>query len=333
MKTEQHILACIDGSEVTESVCDYAAWYASRLNLPVALLNVIDVPASSRRDLSGAIGMDSRQVLLAELSKIDCHYSRKENLFFPYLEKAGVTAPPKVMWAVDDEIRALIKQSRAAVDADKPEEFQQLFPMIMEKMQSMIMKEDEILRPLLLKNLTDADWQVIAGESDQIGFAFAQDVEGASPSDAKAYARQDDTLPQTGGDGAIQLPSGFFEKNELTALLNTLPCDISFVGADDTVHFFSEQKNRIFPRTRTVIGRQVSDCHPPKSVDQVELLIKAFKAGEKDSENYWIQRGGKFILIRYYAVRDVDGTYLGTLECTEDISELRSLEGDKTLMS
>ncbi|NLA53138.1 MAG: DUF438 domain-containing protein, partial [Clostridiales bacterium] len=253
---------------------------------------------------------------LEELAKIARHYSRKENLFFPYLEKAGVTAPPKVMWAVDDEIRALIKQGIVAVGAGNTGEFQQIFPVQMEKLQSMIMKEDEILRPLLIKNLTDEDWRVIAGESDQIGFAFAKDVEGASPSDAKAYAKQDEAAQHAGGDGDIRLPSGFFKKNELTALLNTLPSDISFVGADDTVHFFSEQKNRIFPRTRTVIGRQVSDCHPPKSVDQVEQLISAFKAGEKDNETYWIQRGDLFILIRYYAVRDEDGTYLGTLECT-----------------
>lgn len=270
---------------------------------------------------------------LEKLWGLDRHYSRKENLFFPYLEKAGVTAPPKVMWAVDDEIRDLIKQSRAALDADNASDLQLLFPLMIEKIQAMITKEDEILKPLLLKNLKDEDWRVIAGESEQIGFAFAKDVEGASPSDAKAFAKKEEAIPAAApGKAAIQLPSGYFEKNELTALLNVLPCDISFVGADDTVHFFSEQKNRIFPRTRTVIGRQVSDCHPPKSVGQVEKLMEAFKSGEKDSETYWIQRGGKFILIRYYAVRDRDGSYLGTLECTEEISQLRKLEGDKTLM-
>ncbi|NLC32002.1 MAG: DUF438 domain-containing protein [Clostridiales bacterium] len=286
-------------------------------------------------DFMKSPGQEKERMLadLAQLAKIDRHYSRKENLFFPYLEKAGVTAPPKVMWAVDDEIRALIKQGRAEVEAGNTAAFQQLFPVLMEKLQSMIMKEDEILRPLLIKHLTDEDWRVIAGESDQIGFAFAKDVEGASPSDAKAYAKLEETAEPTGGESAIRLPSGFFEKNELTALLNTLPSDISYVGADDTVHFFSEQKNRIFPRTRTVIGRQVSDCHPPKSVDQVEKLMSAFKAGEKDNETYWIQRGDLFILIRYYAVRDTDGTYLGTLECTEEISGLRALEGNKTLMS
>ncbi len=87
------------------------------------------------------------------------------------------------------------------------------------------------------------------------------------------------------------------------------------------------------PRTRTIIGRQVADCHPPKSLEAVEALVEAFKAGTKDSESYWIQRGPAFVLIRYYAVRDPEGKYLGVLECTEEISELRALEGQKTLMS
>lgn len=116
-------------------------------------------------------------------------------------------------------------------------------------------------------------------------------------------------------------------------MLNVLPCDVTFVGADDKVHFFSEQEKRVFPRTRTIIGRDVTDCHPPKSLAQVQALVEAFKAGTKDSETYWIQRGPAFVLIRYYAVRSPEGEYLGVLECTEEISGLRALEGQKTLMS
>lgn len=272
-------------------------------------------------------------VALRELYKVDRHYSRKENLFFPYLEKAGVTAPPKVMWGVDDEIRALIKQTTAAVEADKPQEAAQSFPQMIEKLLSMIMKENDILSPLLMQNMQEEDWLVVAAESDQIGFAFASGIEGASLSDARAYAKTGSAAPQPRGDAPIQLPSGFFSIEELTSLLNVLPCDVTFVGADDKVHFFSEQEKRVFPRTRTIIGRQVADCHPPKSLNQVEALIAAFKSGTKDSETYWIQRGGAFVLIRYYAVRDPQGKYLGTLECTEEISGLRALEGDKTLMS
>ena len=271
--------------------------------------------------------------VLHELYKVDKHYSRKENLFFPYLEKAGVTAPPKVMWGVDDEIRDLIKQVRAAAEQGDSARAQAAYPIMLDKLEAMITKEEEILKPLLLKHMHDNDWRVVAQESDQIGYAFADALEGASLSDAKAWLRDGSAQPQPRPDAPIQLPSGFFTAPELTALLNTLPCDITFVAADDTVHFFSEQKRRIFPRTRTIIGRRVDDCHPPKSLQAVNDLIQAFKDGRKDSESYWIQRGGAFILIRYYAVRDEQGAYLGVLECTEEISALRALDGEKTLMS
>lgn len=281
-------------------------------------------------------GEDAREgllVALRELQKIDRHYSRKENLFFPYLEKAGVSGPPKVMWGVDDEIRALIKGMRAAVETGDRDGAMRLYPQMMEKIRAMIRKENEILRPLLLENLKEEDFRTIAGESAQIGFAFIDGVEGASLSDTRAYARTGSAAAEPESGASIRLPSGFFETAELTALLNALPCDVTFVGADDRVHFFSEQKKRVFPRTRTIIGRRVADCHPPKSLPQVQALIVAFREGRKDSESYWIQRGGAFVLIRYYAVRDPEGNYLGVLECTEEISALRALEGEKTLMS
>ena len=281
-------------------------------------------PAKSKNALETA---------LETLYKVDRHYARKENLFFPYLEKAGVTGPPKVMWGVDDEIRALIRSTVEAVRVQDVEAAKAAFPIMMDKMTGMITKEEEILKPLLRQHISFDQWKVIAGESAQIGFAFADGTEGASPSDAKQWADKGSASLEPRNDAPIQFPSGFFEKEELRQLLNTLPTDITFVGADGTVHFFSEQKNRVFPRTRTIVGRKVEDCHPPKSLKRVQALAKAFEEGIKDSEIYWIRQGEKFILIRYFAVRDDEGKYLGVLECTEEISELRSLEGEKTLMS
>lgn len=281
---------------------------------------------------SGSEDREKIKYLLAKLSKIDLHYSRKENLLFPYLEREGITAPPKVMWGVDDEIRAKIKFLMEKIDEISREDIIEKFDELISQVKGMIMKEDEILTPLLIHNLTESDWKVVAGESSQIGYVFTGDIEGASPSDAKAWLKEGSAENEGVELGGIRLPSGYFETEELTAVLNSLPCDITFVGADDKVHFFSEQKNRVFPRTRTIIGRRVADCHPPKSLDAVEKLIEAFKSGKKDTESFWIQRGGAFILIRYYAIRNPKGEYLGVLETTEEISELRSLEGNKTLM-
>lgn len=278
---------------------------------------------------------ENNEFLLNELNslrKIDKHYSRKENLLFPYLENAGISAPPKVMWGVDDEIRDLIKKSIFLVES-KDENALKTIEEMVEQVFSMISKEDDILAPMLIEVMNEEDWKVVASESSQIGYVFTGDKEGASLSDAKAWLNEGEAKVESRNDDPIQLPSGFFKNNELTALLNTLPCDITFVGADDKVHFFSEQENRVFPRTRTIIGRDVANCHPPKSLDAVEKIVESFKNGTKDSEMFWIQKGPVFILIRYFAVRDTDGTYLGVLEVTEEISNLRSLEGSKTLVS
>lgn len=270
--------------------------------------------------------------LLHQLQKIDLHYKRKEILFFPYLEKKGITAPPKVMWGVDDEIRELLRQSETALAENNAPSFHESIRRGLDRIFSMVTKEQEILTPLLLEHLEENDWKTVAKESLQIGYVFTGDREGASPSDAQAWLKEEAENIVHRTDAPIQLPSGHFTEEELTHILNVLPGDITFVGNDDTVHFFSEQKKRVFPRTRTIIGRKVEDCHPPKSLAMVEELIRSFKDGTKDQESFWIQQNDLFILIRYYAVRNDANEYLGVVEVTEEISNLRKLEGSKTLL-
>ncbi|HZK42268.1 MAG TPA: DUF438 domain-containing protein, partial [Clostridia bacterium] len=268
---------------------------------------------------------------LKELTKLDRHYARKENLFFPYLERNGIMAPPKVMWGKDDEIRDLIKGALAKAQAGEKD--LALFDEMEMEVRGMIHKENEILKPMLLDNLTEDDWKLVAQESGQYGFAFAEGLEGASPSDRAAWMKDEVQVDRQTGGHDFELPSGYFNVHELEAVLNSLPGDITFVNAQDRVQYFSEGKDRVFPRTRTIIGRLVEDCHPPKSLDRVLAVVESFKSGEKDEEHFWIQEDGLFILIRFYAVRDKDGQYLGVIEVTEEISELRKLEGSKTLLS
>lgn len=290
-------------------------------------------PVWKRYRKSPSEGKSAMLWVLGTLGKIDRHYARKENLFFPYLERAGISAPPKVMWGVDDEIRQLIRKSVTSVENDLPESAETTVPETVNKVRDMITKEEEILLPMLIHNMGDEEWRTVATESPQFGYAFTGDREGASPSDAAVWAKRGSADPVRHGNDPIQLPSGHFTPSELAAMLNSLPCDITFVGNDDKVHYFSETRERIFPRTRTIIGRNVADCHPPKSLDIVQKLVEAFRSGTKDHEHFWIQRGERFILIRYFAVRDESGSYLGVVELTEDIGPLRKLEGEKTLMS
>jgi len=268
-----------------------------------------------------------------QLSQINLHYQKKENLLFPYMEKYGITAPPKVMWGVDDEIRNQIREVKQSISEkafDKEKILKQMEEMF-GKVEEMIFKEENIMIPMLTEQLTQDEWKVIADESKEIGFLID------SVPEWKPVINQENTEvkeKESGVDsGLVTLPSGVFGIEELTCMLNTLPFDITFVDKDDLVKYFSEGKDRVFPRTKAIIGRNVSNCHPPASVHIVEKIVEDFKSGAKDEEDFWINMGGKFILIRYYAVRNNQGEFLGVLEVTQDIKPIQEITGEKRLLS
>lgn len=261
------------------------------------------------------------------LRQIDKHYVKKEMLLFPYMEKYGITAPPKVMWGVDDEIRALVKEAArliAAGDktaADKAEE-------AVDKAAEMIFKEENIMLPMLLDVLTGEEWMRIAEQSGEIGWCLIDEPPVWQPAAAKA-----ETPAAAVQTGEVTMPTGFLSVQEVTALLDTLPIDITFVGKDDTVRYFSQGAERVFPRTKAIIRRKVTDCHPPASVHIVEGIVADLKSGKKDHEDFWIRMGGKYVYIRYYAVRDAAGEYLGVLEVTQDIAPVQQITGEKRLVT
>ncbi len=263
---------------------------------------------------------------IEKLAGIENHYSRKENLFFPHMERHGITAPPKVMWAVDDEIRAMIKETRVLAQANDPQTAARLEETL-NKIDEMSYKEEQILLPMLLENLKHDEWVSIAEESDELGYFLHTPQQKWQPSEGQAPK-----APVTPDNGAIQLPTGFFSNIELTQVLNSLPLDMTFVGADDTVRYFSQGTERVFPRTKAIIGREVSNCHPPASVHIVEGIVNDFKSGKKKQEDFWIQMGEKLILIRYFAVHSEEGEYLGVLEVTQDIAPLKAITGEKRLV-
>lgn len=264
-----------------------------------------------------------------KLSRVNLHYARKENLFFPYMEKYGITAPPKVMWGVDDEIRAQIKEIISLLNGRPTTELKEKLEAAVEKIREMIFKEENIMLPMLLDTLTQDEWKKIADESVQIGFMLDR-VPVWMPAPQQKVAATPEPEAQS---GVITLPTGAMRIEELTAMLNTLPFDITFVDKNDIVKYFSEGNERIFARTKAVIGRNVSNCHPPASVHIVEKIVEDFKAGKKDHEDFWINMGERFVLIRYFAVRDEAGEYLGVLEVTQNIKPIRDLTGEKRLVS
>jgi PAS domain S-box-containing protein len=138
---------------------------------------------------------------------------------------------------------------------------------------------------------------------------------------------------KTEGERILQFETGALSKEELEAVLDSLPVDISFVDGEDRVKYFNKAEGRIFVRTKTVIGRKVQLCHPQKSVHVVDNILKSFKTGRKDVAEFWIQMNKRLIHIRYFAVRDKDKKYLGTLEVTQDITDIKKIEGQRRLLN
>ncbi|AIQ14214.1 DUF438 domain-containing protein [Paenibacillus durus] len=271
------------------------------------------------------------------LLDIDKHFSRKENLLFPYLEKYGIYGPTKVMWGVDDGIRSMIKEAKILLSANTgtQEEVTAVLELIIKEVNEMVFKEENILLPMALDKLTEDEWVKIARESGMIGFCLtAPEKEwvperAPEPQDAEMQDQKSVETPQ----GFIRFETGILSVQQLELIMNHLPVDLTFIDENDVVRYFSHGKERIFARTKAVIGRTVQNCHPPQSVHVVEKLLEDFKAGRKDAEDFWIQIKDKFIYIRYFAVRDGEGRYMGTLEFTQNIAPIRALEGQKRILS
>lgn len=295
---------------------------------PVALFKAENAEIKRRVDSARALlpslkegGAAWVKNIIEELRAVIRHYERKEQLLFPYLEKAGFYGPSKVMWGKHDEVRGLFKKALAAPDA----EFPAAAAALLEEIDGMIFKEESILFPASLEKLKPADWAEIFRESAQGGYIFIDPPEGMD--EALDIAQNTGSL----SGAVVNLPSGSLSVTDLAALLNALPVDLTFVDADDTVKYFSEGKDRVFLRARSIIGRKVQNCHPPASLAAVQKILDGFRAGTKNSEEFWISMKGRVIHIRYFALRDPGGKYLGSLEVTQDITDIQKIKGEKRL--
>lgn len=268
-----------------------------------------------------------------ELMDIDKHYQRKEHAVFSRLEVHGITGPSKVMWGKDDEVRALLKEmgeALAITDAtalDWKVLASTLGESVVNAVSEMIYKEENILFPMCLTTFTEDDWAEIFNASPRYGWCLVAPLEGYRP--AAPFRKPGVELPAAEG---IALPTGTLSLEQLTSIFATLPVDLTFVDADNRVAFFSEGPDRVFARSRAILGREVQHCHPPKSVHIVDRIVDDFRAQRQSVAEFWINFHGRFVHVRYFAVRDKDQNYLGTLEVTQDVSHIRALEGERRLL-
>ena len=322
-----------------------------------SLLNDELIPLFERM-VKGELVLQPRLVaVLEDLYQIDIHYQRKEMLIFSYMEKYGITAPPQVMWGVDDDIRAEIKEMITSFSNPNfiLNQLREPLMLMVENIEEMIFKEEEIMIPMVLEVFSLEDWEQIAKDSFDIGFAFipkplvyqaseeareksleneprrlAAIEESIAFSESQKESLREEAIEEK--DWFVELPTGKLNFKELKAIFEVLPVDLTLVDKEDRVRFYSEGPNRVFPRTTSVIGREVINCHPPKSMHMVEKILEDFKAGESSTAEFWIDLKERKVYIRYFALRDEQNNYLGCLEVTQDITQIKALEGQKRLL-
>ncbi|MCF6342831.1 MAG: PAS domain-containing protein [Bacteroidales bacterium] len=275
-----------------------------------------------------------------ELTEFEVHYIKKENILFPYIEKylKAYRCLP-LMWAYHDDIRRFTREIVNMIDSEAVDmkRLNRLIGDLFFTMYAIRFREEYILFPVVFDLIPATDWAAMMAQSYEVGFAFINTPEKAgkqasSPATSPAGSRQKIFGKKELGPALLDFETGQLSLEQAIKMLNHLPVDMTLVDENDEVRYFSTPGHRIFPRSKAIIGRKVENCHPPSSVHIVTELLDAFKAGKKDKESFWIQMGEKFILIQYFALRDEKGVYKGTLEVSQDVSEIRSLTGEKRLL-
>lgn len=309
---ENHFLTflMLENREVEKIMAEIKEVVKMRIN--------VDDPASA--DLTTKL-----RHLIARLKLYELHYIKKENILFPYIEKVFPQYRClQLMWSFHDDFRKNIKNMEQILSAEYPDkellskELGKLFFVVL----PVIFREEQIVFPVAYSAIPPADWDEMLHQSGEIGWCYI-----APPSNSSQTRVAD---RKTGN--RINLGSGFLTPEQLILLFSHLPVDITFVDENDEVSFFSEVKDRIFPRSKAIIGRKVQNCHPPESVHVVNDIVNAFRQGRKDYADFWIEFRKRFVLIRYFALRDETGTYKGTIEVTQDVTEIRNLTGERRLL-
>jgi len=289
--------------------------------------------------------------LYDKLGQISIHFSRKQNQLFPALESKGFDKPSKVMWTLDNNTKEIIRKSRGLLEGDNDQEFLKLQEEVMEMVEDMMVKEEEILLPTSMDLLSDEDFVKMRKGDDEIGYCLIKtpapygnkegnvmsNLNGSNENDfmkdMAAVLQKHGMLNSSSKNDVLDVAQGKLTLSQINLIFKHLQVDLSYVDENEIVKFYSDTKHRVFPRSAGVIGREVQNCHPRESVHMVEEIIRAFREGEQDEAEFWLEINGKFIYIIYNAVRDEEGNFRGVLEMMQDVTKIRSLTGTQRLLS
>jgi len=286
--------------------------------------------------------------LINDLRKIRAHYRKIQMLIFPYMEKRGISAVPRVLWAREDEIIVKLRGIVKLLESNDYIEISKKASEIANGISEIIFRENKILFPALWVLLSEGEWAAINDEANKIGWLVNMDVKWTPmekpimPYEVKGVISEEmlEKLPQemkimalTGGvkpdeyelirPGDLDLKTGFINLDELKSLFQSLPLEVTFADANDRVRFFSEGKfHKGFVRSKTILGRRIEYCHPPRLEAFIKKVLNELKSGTKDYEVFWTKMGDRIIRVMVVALRNDEGKYLGALEIVEDLTEV-----------
>ena len=268
-----------------------------------------------------------------ELQTIEKRFARKENQLFPFLEKKGWNGPSQGMWSFHDNLREQFRLLRKNMDAKEFGKINSDTPFLVDGINRLMNTEDMVLFPNSLNMLSEEDWIAMRKGEEEIGWMLP---EAPAPFPAVEYVHpsQDFTKREMtfSTENTSHYDEGYMTVEQVNLLLKTMPLDLTFVDENDKVIFYNRGEERVFPRSAGIIGREVKFCHPPKSVGTVLKIIESFKNGTQNEASFWINFKERLIYIRYFAVRDADKNYRGVIEISQDITDIKKIEGEQRLL-
>jgi len=268
-----------------------------------------------------------------QLQTIEKRFARKENQLFPFLEKKGWNGPSQGMWSFHDNLREQFRLLRKNMDAKQFDKIQTNTPFLVEGIYRLMGVEENVLFPNALELLAEEDWISMRKGEEEIGWMLAE-TPAPFPKEEYIHPSEDFTKREMtfSLENTSHYDEGYMTVEQVNLLLRTMPLDLTFVDENDKVIFYNRGEERVFPRSAGIIGREVKFCHPPKSVGTVLKIIESFKNGTQNEASFWINFKERLIYIRYFAVRDANKNYKGVIELSQDITDIKKIEGEQRLL-
>ncbi len=271
---------------------------------------------------------------LNQLATIERRFERKENQLFPFLEKKGWIGPSQNMWSFHDIIRQIFRIVRQNIEDKNFISAKHNTELAVQNINRLLEVEETVLFPYALEMLSNDDWKVMRDGEDEIGWMLT-DAPPKYPNEPEYIHPSQDIERRTDvvfDEKAVHYDEGYMTVEQVNLLFKTLPVDLTYVDENDKVIFYNRGDERVFPRSAGIIGREVRFCHPPKSVDTVLKILEAFRKGEQNEASFWINFKERLIYIRYFAVRNSEKEYKGVIEMSQDITDIKQIDGERRLL-